>query len=274
MKFKAIAHSWVAEHPKPVGVIEFLGGALYGTLPTLSYRHFLHSLYQSGYTIIAIPFPFGFGHESIAKSLLRERQQIRAELNYSADIPDFWVGHSLGCKYITLLEVYGAILGQPSLLMAPDISDTKDALPFSTLAQWLDRFYLGVQPTRQDTQTLVRQSNLFNLTALISFAQDDLAGTASQSPETSDVAWFIQELQSRSGDRLIAQEIPGGHREPVGIQMGDVVLRPDFQHGIFEPLQNRQLERLAIELLAKLAQRLSHIERIATKHKSEQLQEV
>lgn len=28
--FQPIAHSWVAKHPNPIGVVEFIGGALYG----------------------------------------------------------------------------------------------------------------------------------------------------------------------------------------------------------------------------------------------------
>jgi hypothetical protein len=252
MTFKAIAHSWVAPHPAPIGVIEFIGGALYGLLPTVSYRYFLRCLYEAGYTIIAMPFPFGFDHAEIARGLLREREQIRAELNYPADLPDFWVGHSVGCKYITLLEAMGAILDQPSLLIAPDISDTQNALPIPALARWLERHSLGVRPTRAETQALIRNSKLFSLTGIISFSQDDIAGNASQSPDRSDIAWFLQELGSRQPTDFPHQELPGGHREPIGLKVGQWLLRPGLKDGMVTPLARRQVDRVAIALLTYL----------------------
>lgn len=252
MTFKAIAHSWVAPHPSPIGVVEFVGGALYGLLPTVSYRHFLSCLYKAGYTIVAMPFPFGFNHEGIARGLLDERQQIRAELSYPPELPDFWVGHSVGCKYIALLEAMGAILDQPSLLLAPDISDMQDALPFPALATWFDRLSLGIRPNRAETQAIIRESKLFSLTAVVSFASDDIAGNASQPGDRSDVAWFIQELSSRVPSRFAHQELPGGHREPIGVRIGRSLVRPDLKWGMVSPLAQRQLDSVAIALLTAL----------------------
>ncbi|HEY9709264.1 MAG TPA: DUF1350 family protein, partial [Oculatellaceae cyanobacterium] len=64
-KFIPLSSSWVAIHPKPKGVIQFIGGAFFGSLPTLFYRHFLSKLFANGYTIIALPFRFSFEHWSI-----------------------------------------------------------------------------------------------------------------------------------------------------------------------------------------------------------------
>lgn len=247
--FQPTAHSWIAVHPNPQGIVEFIGGALYGLLPTVSYRYFLESLYQAGYTVIAVPFPFGFNHRAIAQSLLSQRERLLAQFPEQQHLPRFWVGHSLGCKYIMLLEASGCILDQPSLLIAPDISDTADALPkIPLLPALLDRWNLGVQPTRLETQDLVSQSPFFNLTAVISFKEDTLAGTQSEAPQTSDVAWLVQQLQARRVPNSLYRELPGGHLEPLGFSVGDRILGPSCQ----EP-QQRPLEPLALELLDKLA---------------------
>lgn len=250
--FRPISHSWVAKHPDPIGVIEFLGGALYGTFPHLSYSHFLNSLYDARYTVIAVPFRPGFDHSNIAESLLAERDRIRKELNYPTTIPHFWVGHSLGCKYIVLLEALGKLFNQPSLLIAPDISDTQDALPIPVVASLLDRYKLGATPSRQAIQTLVRKSRLFNLTALISFDHDTIAGNFATSPDKSDVAWFAHELGNRPGSGFLKAEISGGHREPVAIPIGKSVLHPPYQGRVIEPIQGRSLEPLANQLLIEL----------------------
>jgi hypothetical protein len=259
MRFEAIAHSWVARHPDPIGVVQFLGGALYGSFPTISYSYFLSNLHAAGYTVIVVPFPFGFNHAAIAKSLLVTRDQVRTALGYPKEIPHIWVGHSLGCKYIALLEAYGKIMDEPSVLIAPDIADTQDALPVSALADLLDRFHLGVQPTKQETQKLICESNLFNLTAIISFDQDTVAGTQNESVNRSDVAWLIQTLTNRVQHQPpLEAEIPGEHREPVAIQFGDVVLRPSLRHGLLEPLLTRKLEPLAINFLLKVRSSVEH----------------
>jgi len=255
--FRPTAQSWIAIHPNPKGVVEFIGGALYGLLPTVTYAYFLQCLYREGYTVIAVPFPFGFNHGAIALSLLQQRQQLLAEFPQQQDVPRFWIGHSLGCKYIMLLESSGLIMNQPSILIAPDISDTKDALPgIPKLPTLLDRLGLGVKPTRRETQTLVSQSPLFNLTALISFASDTIAGSQDQDPETSDVAWMAQQLKERQGAGYLGREIPGGHREPVGLEVGDRILRPDCKDKGLQRKDQRYLETITLELLDKLAFRM------------------
>lgn len=256
--FKPIAHSWVAINPQPIGVVEFLGGALFGSVPIVSYNYFLRSLYEVGYTVITLPFRFGLDHQSIAESLLAERDEVLEQLgDLHQAIPRFWVGHSLGCKYIVLLEAAEKIKDQPSLLIAPDISDTKEAVPIPPIAEFLERVNCGVQPTREKTRQIIENSDWFNFTALISFEQDYTAGRQSDSPNTSDVALFINEIERKKGRRLLKQEIPGSHEEIVGLQVSKPdgsfsFVDLDLTDGIFEDPKVRRLEPLAIEFLNQL----------------------
>ncbi|HEY9737491.1 MAG TPA: DUF1350 family protein [Trichocoleus sp.] len=261
-QFQPLSFSWVALHPRPKGVILFIGGAFFGTFPTIFYRHLLNELFQAGYTLVALPFRFSFRHWSIALNLLDEQQTLRQLLStqaqaqgYAADVYSesasyFWLGHSLGCKYVALLELlsgknYAAtvaevidaqtaqwlqrrltgqeqgICNQPSLLMAPDISDTTTAVPVKALARLLDRLKLGVQPTRRQTQDLIDRSQLFHLTGLISFDKDTVAGSIQDTCEAeSDVLWLYRHLQSKG---LLHTELEGKHLEPVGVQVGDAI---------------------------------------------------
>lgn len=272
--YERISRSLVARHPNPIGVVEFYGGQFFGQLPATSYDYFLGMLFRVGYTIIAVPFTFGFNHTAIAEVLLVERDRVRERLPELANLPHFWVGHSLGCKFIALLEAYTepvsgkflppgramatalrGILDEPSLLMAPDIGDTDSALPVPILPQLLDVFGLGVRPTRAETQHLIATNQLFNLTALISFARDRVAGNASEPPEVSDVAWFLQALDERPGGRLLHEELPGGHLVPFGIRFGDTVLELDPQFGFVPAEPPAELEAAAVRLLAALTER-------------------
>lgn len=313
VKFIPLSSSWVAIHPKPKGVIQFIGGAFFGSFPTVFYRYFLSQLFADGYTIIALPFRFSFQHWSIAIALLKEQsilQQVIADearkLGYDDSIyadasKYFWVGHSLGCKYIALLEFLSesdwqdklrqcadfreveqverafesinpgksSILNQPSLLIAPDISDTESAIPIPALARLLDRLGLGAIPTRKQTQCFIKLSDLFNLTAMSSFSQDTVAGSltdSSKSPDIqakSDVLWLFQQLHERG---LINQELPGKHLEPVGIRVGNYIIDFNPWDKFIEPISSRYLEAIALQFLEKLQQRKadSQLERIET----------
>ncbi len=122
MKFQPVSHSWVALHPQSKGVIQFIGGMFFGTFwPMLFYRSLLQRLFNDGYTIVLLPFNFTFDHYTEAGFLIREQYEIMPELvrraisaghdpkPYLSDQNFSWVGHSVGCKYIALLEALGGL---------------------------------------------------------------------------------------------------------------------------------------------------------------------
>ncbi|MEG4571390.1 DUF1350 family protein [Microcoleus sp. N3A4] len=304
-RFQPVSFSWVAIHPQPKGVVQFIGGTFFGSLPTLFYRYFLQQLFEEGYTVVALPFRFTFRHWPIAIGLLKEQEILRTELTeiaqklgYESEIYQdlssyFWVGHSLGCKYIALLEFLSddrypnivnkfcdrpdceqiqslienlgidrpSIKDQPSLLIAPDISNTESAIPVRSLAQLLDKFRLGVLPTREQTQCFIANSSLFNLTAIISFDRDDIAGSTNdinKSPEQqkmSDVLWLIEQLSNRKLP-LLSQEIAGKHLEPIGIKIGNYIVDLNPWDKFIKPLKSRFLEYWSVHFLEELKKRL------------------
>jgi Protein of unknown function (DUF1350) len=305
-KFQPVSFSWVAIHPQPKGVVQFIGGSFFGSWPTLFYRYFLQQLFEEGYTVVALPFRFSFRHWPIALGLLKEQEILRKELTeiaqklgYESEIYQelssyFWVGHSLGCKYIALLEFLSddrypnivdkfsdrpdyeqiqsliqsldikkpSIKNQPSLLIAPDISNTESAIPVRSLAQLLDKFGLGVLPTREQTQCFIASSSLFNLTAIISFDRDDIAGSTNdikkipEQQKMSDVLWLIKQLNQKQLP-LLSQEVEGKHLEPVGIKIGNYIVDFNPWDKFIKPLKSRLLEYWSVRLLDALKKRLS-----------------
>jgi hypothetical protein len=303
-KFQPVSFSWVAIHPQPKGVVQFIGGSFFGSWPTLFYRYFLQQLFEEGYTVVALPFRFSFRHWPIALGLLKEQEILRAELTkiaqnlgYESEIYQelssyFWVGHSLGCKYIALLEFLSddrypnivdkfsdrpdseqiqnliqsldidrpSIINQPSLLIAPDISNTESAIPVRSLAQLLDKFGLGVLPNREQTQYFIASSSLFNLTAIISFDRDDIAGSTNdinkipEQQKMSDVLWLIKQLNQRKLS-LLSQELEGKHLEPVGIKIGNYIVDFNPWDKFIKPLKSRFLEYWSVHFLDDLKKR-------------------
>jgi hypothetical protein len=129
LSFQPFSNSWVAIHPNPKGIIQFVGSFfVFGSLPTVFYNSLFRSLYNQRYTIIAYPcsvippliWRLGLvDHWKASIRLLKEEYTLRYELiDYllkygNQDSIDvylehsnyFWLGHSLGCKYISLLEI-------------------------------------------------------------------------------------------------------------------------------------------------------------------------
>jgi hypothetical protein len=306
-KFQPISQSWVAIHPQPKGVIQFIGGVLFGSFPTISYKYFLKQLFDAGYTIIALPFRFTFNHWSVAVTLLEEQYLIHPELinqaqklgyDYEAYLDSqnfYWVGHSLGCKYIALLEFLSGdreqvqnaiqknlskncknqtiakicnyyeiidldfknsqqelekytqgetvirenmIINQTSLLIAPEISNTRSAIPIALVADIIDKLGLGVNPTMEETYCLILDSQLFNLLGIICFKNDTISRQTCK--------WFVENLNPK------LRELPGKHLEPIGIQVGNFVLDLNPFDKFLQPIKKRNLERQALEVLNQL----------------------
>ncbi|MEH2178679.1 DUF1350 family protein [Nostoc sp.] len=122
LRFQPVSFSWVALHPQPKGVIQFIGGAFFGTfLPMFFYRYLLECLFRQGYTIILLPFNFTFDHYTEAGFLIREQYKLMPELVRMAELAGYdyktylddsnfsWIAHSIGCKYIALLEAFSTL---------------------------------------------------------------------------------------------------------------------------------------------------------------------
>lgn len=133
--FMPCSHSWIALHPNPQGVIQFVGSHIFGAFPTVAYRHLLKSLFEAGYTVVAFPSRAGLNPWSIALDLLEEHYVLQGALieaaiaqNYSPDIyldtaNYTWLGHGFGCQYVALLEVLSA----PTPVLAQHFRDVSPA---------------------------------------------------------------------------------------------------------------------------------------------------
>ena len=272
LKFRPIHFNWVAIHPQPIGVIHFIGGAFFGTFPTIFYRYIIRQLFQQGYTIAALPFRFTFRHWSVALTLVRDQEELRKaiaveakRLGYEYKIYEeepisqnpnhFWLAHSVGCKYIALLELLteledreiqeflGDCVGseqsqqienslrgvnlkdislknQPLILLAPVIAGIESAIPVPALAELIKKLGLDVQPNVKVTRCLINKSSLFKLTAAIAFSKDKIASNPEIDKEgepKGTVQWLQKHVPSIKFSELLNRQ----HLAPLGFRSGD-----------------------------------------------------
>jgi hypothetical protein len=168
MKFQPVSHSWVALNSKPKGVIQFVGGAFFGTFwPMFFYHSLLQRLFNDGYTIVILPFNFTFDHYAEAGFLIREQYEIMPELvrraifakydykPYLSDQNFSWLGHSIGCKYIALLEGFSALpdIGKSS---DPDYCDNIDKL-----RQFINSIVRSTNTTDSEIEIINKVESIF-----------------------------------------------------------------------------------------------------------------
>ena len=295
----------VVFHPKPKGIIQFIGAFVFGSFPECPYKYLFQHLYDKDYSIIVYRFPFqplNFCHLPVAIKLLSDLYHVRIEIIkklfcnevtdqlefYANDANYFWLGHSLGCKYILLLEILSYddskpkdaerrdevlrsclrekylshinkditetdktrqvvvdeitkllkkpyplspfIRDQPSLLLAPEISNTVQIfnIPIRPSSG------LGF-PNRHETKRLIEHSTeLFNLIGLISFNLDGIA--------RDDVDFLECQLRTRKFRHFLHKVFLGWHFEPQGIYIENLVSCMDL---ILQELRQRQRQGIA-----------------------------
>lgn len=123
LKYEKIANSQALLHPQPKGIIQFIGSFIFGSFPAFTYKPLHEFLFDRGYSLILYKFPLNptqFNHWEVALDLLKEQHALKVEIikalrskQQSTDLINLylqpenylWLGHSLGCKYIALLEI-------------------------------------------------------------------------------------------------------------------------------------------------------------------------
>jgi hypothetical protein len=87
----------------PSCVIFFLGGAVLGQFPHISYSTFLQRVAErTNSAVVAIPYEVGLDHFGIAQRAVSRMKGALVECEdsrgYPASLPKYAIGHSLGCK--------------------------------------------------------------------------------------------------------------------------------------------------------------------------------
>ncbi|CAB9511132.1 Protein of unknown function (DUF1350) [Seminavis robusta] len=85
------------EDGPPRALVHFLGGALVGAAPHVTYRYLLERLAEQGYLIVATPHDLSFDHLQTCDTIIARFERIAPTLarTYGA-LPVVGIGHSLG----------------------------------------------------------------------------------------------------------------------------------------------------------------------------------
>lgn len=93
------------DNSQPRAVIHFLGGALVGKAPHVTYRYLLEKLAAEGFLVVATPFNLSFDHLATCDEILTKFEAVAPTLakQYGA-LPVVGIGHSCGALLQVLIS--------------------------------------------------------------------------------------------------------------------------------------------------------------------------
>lgn len=134
-KWEYVHGNWVLRPPSleaPRAVLHFLGGALVGASPHITYRYMLERLAEKGFLVIATPFQLSFDHLQSCDEVITcfEKMAPSIARQYGA-IPVVGVGHSCGALLQLLItSLFPDTPRAANALISFNNKPVSDAVPF------------------------------------------------------------------------------------------------------------------------------------------------
>ena len=116
---------------QPRALLHFLGGALLGAAPSLTYRYLLERLSSNGYLIVATPYQLSFDHLTTCDDIIEKFEKVAPSLakQYGA-VPVVGVGHSCGALlHMLITSLFPDTPRAANALISYNNRPVKDAVP-------------------------------------------------------------------------------------------------------------------------------------------------
>ncbi|KAL7495471.1 hypothetical protein ACHAWT_004157 [Skeletonema menzelii] len=116
----------------PRALLHFLGGALVGASPQLTYRYLLERLSSNGYLIVATPYQLSFDHLTTCDEIIDKFERVAPMLarEYGA-VPVVGVGHSCGSLlHVLITSLFPDTPRAANALMSYNNRGVGEAVPF------------------------------------------------------------------------------------------------------------------------------------------------
>ena len=128
--------NYVLRPPKsiqnPRALIHFLGGAIVGAAPDISYRYMLETLADNGFLIVATPYQLSFDYISTCDDIIAKFEKIAPDLARTfGALPVIGVGHSCGALLQLLItSLFPDTPRAANALISFNNKPAKEAVPF------------------------------------------------------------------------------------------------------------------------------------------------
>ncbi len=118
-------------YPKHRALIHFLGGAIVGAAPDISYRYLLERLAQKGFLIVATPYTLSFDYIATCDDIIGRFERIAPSLaRQFGPVPVVGVGHSCGALLQLLITtLFPDTPRAANVLLSYNNKGVKEAIP-------------------------------------------------------------------------------------------------------------------------------------------------
>ncbi|CAJ1953388.1 unnamed protein product [Cylindrotheca closterium] len=133
--WEEIHGNWVLRPPSsetPRALLHFLGGALVGAAPHITYRYMLERLAEKGFLVVATPYQLSFDHLEICDDVITKFEKLAPSVarQYGA-LPVVGVGHSCGALLQVLItSLFPDTPRAANALMSYNNKPIGEAVPF------------------------------------------------------------------------------------------------------------------------------------------------
>eukprot|EP00429_Kryptoperidinium_foliaceum_P005756 CAMPEP_0176024204 /NCGR_PEP_ID=MMETSP0120_2-20121206/11824_1 /TAXON_ID=160619 /ORGANISM="Kryptoperidinium foliaceum, Strain CCMP 1326" /LENGTH=434 /DNA_ID=CAMNT_0017357381 /DNA_START=93 /DNA_END=1398 /DNA_ORIENTATION=+ len=135
-KWEYVHGNWVLRPSSaddvPRAVLHFLGGALVGASPHITYRYMLEKLAEKGFLVIATPYQLSFDHLQTCDDVITKFEQMAPSIarQYGA-LPVVGIGHSCGALLQLLItSLFPDTPRAGNALLSFNNKPVTDAVPF------------------------------------------------------------------------------------------------------------------------------------------------
>ncbi|MCY4054752.1 MAG: DUF1350 family protein [Cyanobacteria bacterium MAG CAR4_bin_6] len=223
---------WVALPPRPVGIIQLIGGNGLAVQPQWSYQRLLRAFEARNWGVLTWAYSLSLDHQQQADQAFLDLERVlRRERNLTR-LPLLRMGHSLGCKLLLLAPDEGLGCGGAAMLAFNNYSAGRSIPLVNRLGPSLG-FTVEFNPPPRRTMELVAERYRQPRNLLVRFRDDAI----DQSPR------LHAQLQARSGDQSRLVVLPGKHTTPASTGLRQQVL------GMAEDPRGRRIKRLADQVL-------------------------
>ncbi len=142
-RWEALHGNYILRPPnnsQPRALLHFLGGALLGAAPDLTYRYLLERLSTKGYLIVATPYQLSFDHLQTCDEIIDKFERVAPGLakTYGA-VPVVGVGHSCGALlHMLITSLFPDTPRAANALISYNNRPVGDAVPLFEEVRWYE----------------------------------------------------------------------------------------------------------------------------------------
>ena len=207
--------------PRPIGLIEIIGGSYISIKPEITYKRLIYGLLQRNFAVHTWSYIPNFDHQIQANQAWKQFRISRKILEDRIGLipKSIRLGHSLGCKLHLLAPDGGRNCNGLVAISFNNFKANRSIPMLKKMSQRLD-FQTEFSPSPLETLNLVREQYEQKNNLLIKFKDDKL--------DQNNL--LLQSLKERASDKSKILQLDGNHLTPVSLGLREKLLKSNYQN--------------------------------------------